>query len=390
MTTSRKCITEGCTVQTTRADGLCSPCRMGSVASEHVPRTSEATRNEAIDDLLSTSCAAKDLPEGWSMVRTEHLDRLRSSEAISSGDTVQVNCPESPEHKEERQGWMGTVVRRNVNACTVEFFADHEERIYEAHRLVKVGSRNRATETATDPMHGQPRVRGQGPCVDESCRLDEHPGWVEDAMGVVVCESCGAIANFHLEDRRPTATVIDRPWEVADMLDYLVRVIDHELPPMPDHADEGEQQGRSYLAKNIREARNMAIILRGLRRERATDRPKVISTPNADAGDSTNACEVCGQEIDEPHTWEECARLSRSFADQATSYTCDLSEEVKRLEAALDTIANDPHCSYVTDVPMTEAEGQYRIGVADGHRCAAEKARKALAGHSSSDPKEGG
>lgn len=44
------------------------------------------------------------------------------------------------------------------------------------------------------------------------------------------------------------------------------------------------------------------------------------------------------------------------------------------LLAALEEIANDPHCSYEN----TEG-GSYGIGVTDGHRCAATKARAAIA-----------
>lgn len=44
------------------------------------------------------------------------------------------------------------------------------------------------------------------------------------------------------------------------------------------------------------------------------------------------------------------------------------------LYAALNEIANDPHNAYESN-----EGGSYGIGVADGHRCAAQKARAALA-----------
>ena len=56
--------------------------------------------------------------------------------------------------------------------------------------------------------------------------------------------------------------------------------------------------------------------------------------------------------------------------------------EIRRLRTALEAIANDPHCAY--DHPANQ-EGQYAIGVADGHRCAATKARAALQQKGASD-----
>jgi hypothetical protein len=38
-----------CKLPTSRPDGLCSPCRMGSVASEEIPRPGEATTKENSD-----------------------------------------------------------------------------------------------------------------------------------------------------------------------------------------------------------------------------------------------------------------------------------------------------------------------------------------------------
>jgi len=42
---------------------------------------------------------------------------------------------------------------------------------------------------------------------------------------------------------------------------------------------------------------------------------------------------------------------------------------------ALGEIANDPHCDY----SVVAGGGSYGTGVADGHRCAAKKARTAIA-----------
>jgi hypothetical protein len=50
-----------------------------------------------------------------------------------------------------------------------------------------------------------------------------------------------------------------------------------------------------------------------------------------------------------------------------------LAREYLRAVEALTKIANDPHCSYDSC-----ENGQYGIGVVDGHRCAATKARAAL------------
>lgn len=55
--------------------------------------------------------------------------------------------------------------------------------------------------------------------------------------------------------------------------------------------------------------------------------------------------------------------------------------EENRLAKVLHEIAYDPHCAYPEPhEPSTSlADSQYKIGVADGHRCAAQKARDALA-----------
>ena len=50
--------------------------------------------------------------------------------------------------------------------------------------------------------------------------------------------------------------------------------------------------------------------------------------------------------------------------------------EVVALREALALIANDPHC--VSPEHHTANSRDYEIGVSDGHRCAAEKARAAL------------
>ena len=49
----------------------------------------------------------------------------------------------------------------------------------------------------------------------------------------------------------------------------------------------------------------------------------------------------------------------------------DAASVVANLRYALARIASDPHCQYGPG-------GQYAIGVADGHRCAAQHARDAL------------
>jgi hypothetical protein len=56
------------------------------------------------------------------------------------------------------------------------------------------------------------------------------------------------------------------------------------------------------------------------------------------------------------------------------------AREVERLRSALYEIANDPHCTSDPHRPYTsDYDMAYSSGVADGHRCAAGKARAALA-----------
>lgn len=58
-----------------------------------------------------------------------------------------------------------------------------------------------------------------------------------------------------------------------------------------------------------------------------------------------------------------------------------LTVQIGILKEALQDIAYDPHCAYPEpqEPSASLADSQYKIGVADGHRCAAEKARYALA-----------
>lgn len=68
---------------------------------------------------------------------------------------------------------------------------------------------------------------------------------------------------------------------------------------------------------------------------------------------------------------EECAALRAQLGAA--------NERVKALKDKLHEIATDPHCAYPEGPAVSHAERQYQIGVADGHRCAASKARAALA-----------
>ncbi len=71
-----------------------------------------------------------------------------------------------------------------------------------------------------------------------------------------------------------------------------------------------------------------------------------------------------------------------ALADQA------ILDERNKYRAALTQIAKSPHCQYNNYI-LCDGRGpnggdygdrQYQIGVADGHRCCAETARKALGG----------
>ena len=62
-----------------------------------------------------------------------------------------------------------------------------------------------------------------------------------------------------------------------------------------------------------------------------------------------------------------------------------LRDRITRLEAALKEIAEHPHCNYHAegfckdiDVDSKQERVLYELGCSDGHRCAAEIARKAL------------
>ena len=57
-----------------------------------------------------------------------------------------------------------------------------------------------------------------------------------------------------------------------------------------------------------------------------------------------------------------------------------LRDRITRLEDALREIAEHPHCRYDLEYHCDDErkDSQYNIGCVDGHRCAAEIARKAL------------
>jgi hypothetical protein len=53
---------------------------------------------------------------------------------------------------------------------------------------------------------------------------------------------------------------------------------------------------------------------------------------------------------------------------------------VEKLREALEEIANHPHCEYPHNAPYVgDYQSGVRVGIADGHRCAAKIARSALA-----------
>jgi hypothetical protein len=74
----------------------------------------------------------------------------------------------------------------------------------------------------------------------------------------------------------------------------------------------------------------------------------------------------------------------RFTAQKAQRERDALRPEVERLRGALREIGNDPHCVYPEHIAGSELDRQYRYGAADGHRCAAEKARAALRGEGES------
>lgn len=67
--------------------------------------------------------------------------------------------------------------------------------------------------------------------------------------------------------------------------------------------------------------------------------------------------------------------------EQAEAVVTELEARLAKLEAALKNIAEHPHCDYASGfvTSQTPSSESYGIGVADGHRCAANRARAALA-----------
>ena len=86
-----------------------------------------------------------------------------------------------------------------------------------------------------------------------------------------------------------------------------------------------------------------------------------MTTKQTDGGEMTSSpLRVAGQ-------WQEMAVSLQGRLEKAEA-------ETERLRGALEEIAEDPHQLYTGG-----ESGQYDIGVADGHRCAAMKAERALA-----------
>lgn len=70
---------------------------------------------------------------------------------------------------------------------------------------------------------------------------------------------------------------------------------------------------------------------------------------------------------------------NHALAADAAESLPEALDEVERLRAALHAVAHDPHQSYEAHGPVrSEGDRQYQIGVADGHRCAGNTARRAL------------
>lgn len=67
--------------------------------------------------------------------------------------------------------------------------------------------------------------------------------------------------------------------------------------------------------------------------------------------------------------------------DDAADQLSDALDEVERLRAALESIAKDPHQAYGEHGgyhATSDFQSQYNLGCADGHRCVASAARRAL------------
>lgn len=64
-------------------------------------------------------------------------------------------------------------------------------------------------------------------------------------------------------------------------------------------------------------------------------RPGIVWSANGEAGDSTGRCELCGEELDEPHSWEECARASAAHNLATLDLMIDVEVRAEQAEALL-------------------------------------------------------
>ncbi len=74
-----------------------------------------------------------------------------------------------------------------------------------------------------------------------------------------------------------------------------------------------------------------------VRRLREENVPAIEWTPNGEAGDSTGACEGCGEERDEPHAWRDCRKNWEHKWDTVFDVARKSEEEIDRLRTALAT-----------------------------------------------------
>lgn len=78
------------------------------------------------------------------------------------------------------------------------------------------------------------------------------------------------------------------------------------------------------------EAQEYFASLRGAADDSDRAGPPLVWTSNGEAGDGQNECSVCGQELDEPHSWRDCLKCverAAGFTEHAAA------EEIDRLSA---------------------------------------------------------
>lgn len=127
-----------------------------------------------------------------------------------------------------------------------------------------------------------------------------------------------------LEERMPTAVFN----ELHPFCGPLLRALDESERARKEAERRLDGAAKHHQALTERLERAEAALA-----EERAKRPGIVWSANGEAGDSTGRCEVCGEERDEPHTWEECARQLAAHDIATVNRMIDVEARAEAAEA---------------------------------------------------------